>query len=40
MKDSSAGALRFNRNFKRALIAFAVVEFVVMAVGVFYMFQK
>ncbi len=27
---------QFKRNMKRALIIFAVVEFIVMAVGIFY----
>lgn len=36
MQDSSDESLRFKRNFKRAVIVFAVVEFIVMAVGMFY----
>lgn len=39
MQDSSDN-LKFKRNMKRALIVFAVVEFIVMAVGMFYYVQK
>lgn len=40
MQDTSDDTLKFNRNFKRAVIVFAVVEFIVMAVGMFYYVQK
>ena len=40
MQNELESSVRFKRNFKRALIAFAVVEFIVMAVGVFHMFGK
>lgn len=40
MENSSEDSLKFKRNFKRALIVFAVVEFIVMAVGMFYYVQK
>jgi hypothetical protein len=40
MQHSKEGSIRFNRNFKRAVIAFAVVEFVVMVVGFVYMSQN
>jgi hypothetical protein len=36
MQNSSDDNLKFKRNMKRALIVFAVVEFIVMAVGMFY----
>ena len=36
MQNSSDDKLKFKRNLKRALIIFAVVEFIVMAVGMFY----
>jgi len=38
MQESSDD--KFKRNMKRALIVFAVVEFIVMAVGMFYYVQK
>jgi hypothetical protein len=40
MQNSSDDTLKFKRNMKRALIVFAVVEFIVMAVGMFYYVQK
>ena len=40
MQDSSDDTLKFKRTMKRALIVFAVVEFIVMAVGMFYYVQK
>jgi hypothetical protein len=36
MQNSSDDTLKFKRNMKRALIIFAVVDFIVMAVGMFY----
>jgi len=36
MQDSSDDTVKFKRNMKRALIIFAVVEFIVMAVGMFH----
>jgi hypothetical protein len=36
MQDSSEESLRFKRAFKRALIIFAVVEFIVTAVAMYY----
>jgi hypothetical protein len=38
--QNSSDDLRFKRNMKRALIIFAVVEFIVMAVGMFHYVQK
>jgi hypothetical protein len=40
MQDTAEQTLKFKRNMKRALIIFAIVEFVVMAVGLFYYVQK
>ena len=40
MENSLEETIRFKRRFKRALILFAVVEFIVMAVGMFYYVQK
>ena len=40
MQDSSDETLKFRRTMKRAFIVFAVVEFIVMAVGMFYYVQK
>ena len=40
MENSSEDSLKFKRGFKRALIVFAVVEFIVMAVGMFFYVQK
>jgi hypothetical protein len=40
MENSSDDTLKFKRGFKRALIILAVVEFIVMAVGMFYYVQK
>ena len=40
MENSSDDTLKFKRGFKRALIVLAVVEFIVMAVGMFYYVQK
>ena len=40
MDNSLEDAIRFKRRFKRALIVFAVVEFIVTAVGMIYFFQK
>jgi len=36
MQNSSDDTLKFKRNMKRALIIFAAVELIVMAVGMFY----
>ena len=36
MQNSSDDTVKFKRNMKRALIIFAVVEFIVMAVGMFH----
>ena len=38
--QNTSDELKFKRNFKRALIVFAVVEFIVTAVGLFYYVQK
>jgi hypothetical protein len=38
--SSEEDTLKFKRGFKRPLIIFAVVEFIVMAVGLFYYVQK
>lgn len=38
--DNSLEDLRFKRRFKRALIVFAVVEFIVTAVGMIYFVNK
>ena len=40
MDESLEDTVRFKRSFKRALIVFAVVEFVVTAFGVFYALKK
>ena len=40
MQNSSDDNLKFKRTMKRAIIVFAVVEFIVMAVGMFYYVQK
>ena len=40
MDNSLEDTLRSKRRFKRALIVFAVVEFIVMAVGMFYFLNK
>lgn len=40
MDNSLEDTIRFKRRFKRALIVFAVVEFVVTAVGIFYFLHK
>ena len=40
MQNTSDDSVRFNRNFKRALIVFAIVEFIVTAVGLYYYVQK
>ena len=40
MQENLEDSVRFKRRFKRALIAFAIVEFVVTAVGVFYAMHK
>ena len=40
MDNSLEESVRFKRRFKRALIVFAVVEFIVTAVGMFYFINK
>ena len=40
MQNTSDDTVKFNRNFKRALIVFAIVEFIVTAVGLYYYVQK
>ena len=40
MDNSLEETVRFKRRFKRALIAFAVIEFLVTAVGMFYFLHK
>ena len=40
MDNSLEETVRFKRRFKRALIAFAVIEFIVTAVGMFYFLHK
>ena len=40
MDNSLEETVRFKRRFKRALIAFAVIEFFVTAVGMFYFLHK
>jgi hypothetical protein len=40
MQNSSDDTLKFKRNMKRALIVFAVVEFIVMAMGMFSYLKK
>ena len=40
MDESLEETVRFKRRFKRALIVFAVVEFIVTAFGVFYALKK
>ena len=40
MQNTPDDTVKFNRNFKRALIVFAIVEFIVTAVGLYYYVQK
>lgn len=40
MESSLEETIRSKRRFKRAVIVFAVVEFIVMAVGMFYYVNK
>ena len=40
MQDTSEETLKFKRNAKRALIIFAIIEFVVTAVGLFFYVRK
>jgi hypothetical protein len=40
MDNSLEETVRFKRQFKRALIVFAVVELIVTAVGLFYFVHK
>ena len=40
MQNTSDDTVKFNRNFKRALIVFAIVEFIVTAVGLYYYVQR
>ena len=40
MDNSIEKTIRSKRQFKRALIVFAVVEFIVMAVGLVYFLNK
>lgn len=40
MDNSLEETIRSKRQFKRALIVFAVVEFIAMAVGMFYFLNK
>ena len=40
MQNSSDDTLKFRRNMKRALIIFAVVEFIVMELVMFHYAQK
>ena len=40
MDNSLEETVRFKRRFKRALIAFAVIEFIATAVGMFYFLHK
>jgi hypothetical protein len=38
--QNTSDEFKFKRNMKRALIVFAVVEFIVTAVGLFFYVQK
>ena len=40
MQETLEDTVKFKRRFKRVLLVLAVIEFVVTAVGVFYMMQK
>ena len=40
MQNSPEESLQFKRNFKRALIIFAVIEFIVTAVAMYYYVHK
>ena len=40
MQESLEESVTFKRRFKRALIVFAIVEFIVTAFAVFYAMQK
>jgi hypothetical protein len=40
MQESLEESVTFKRRFKRVLIALAIVEFIVTAIGVFYAMKK